>query len=74
MPIWQVLSSSERASPVIFTVSSVFARGLRFFIVAALLWRFGEPIRQFIEARLGLLFAVFCALLVGGFVVIKFLV
>ena len=44
------------------------------FIVAALLWRFGEPIRQFIEARLGLLFAVFCALLVGGFVVIKFLV
>jgi hypothetical protein len=23
MPIWQVLSSSERASPVIFTVSSI---------------------------------------------------
>ena len=69
-----ILSGVTGLDPVIFTVSSVFARGLRFFIVAALLWRFGEPIRQFIEARLGLLFAVFCALLVGGFVVIKFLV
>ena len=55
------------------TVASVAARGLRFFIVAGLLWHFGEPIRELIEKRLGLLFGLFCALLLGGFAAVKFL-
>ncbi len=55
-----------------FIVTSIVARGLRFFIVAALLWKFGEPIRDFIEKRLGLMFILFCLLLVGGFYVLKF--
>ena len=50
-----------------FMVTSVLARGLRFFIVAALLWKFGAPIRDFIERRLGLMFTLFVVLLVGGF-------
>ncbi len=49
-----------------FMVTSVLARGLRFFIVAALLWKFGAPIRDFIERRLGLVFTAFVVLLVGG--------
>ena len=53
--------------------TSILARGLRFFIVAGLLWRFGEPIRDFIEQRLGLLFTVFIALLLGGFLVVRYL-
>jgi membrane protein YqaA with SNARE-associated domain len=57
----------------VFIVSSIFARALRFFLVAALLWRFGEPIRDFIERRLGLVFIVFCVVLVGGFALIGFL-
>jgi membrane protein YqaA with SNARE-associated domain len=56
-----------------FTVASILARGLRFFVVAALLWWIGPPIRTFIEKRLGLVFTVFVVLLVGGFVAIKFL-
>jgi len=56
-----------------FIVTSVVARGLRFFIVAGLLWKFGEPIRDFIERRLGLMFALFCILLVGGFYLVRFL-
>jgi membrane protein YqaA with SNARE-associated domain len=55
-----------------FTVASVLARGLRFFIVAALLYWIGQPIREFIEKRLGLMFTLFCVLLVGGFVLLKF--
>lgn len=55
-----------------FTVASVVARGGRFFLVAALLWAFGEPIRAFIERRLGLLTVVFFVLLVGGFVAIRY--
>jgi hypothetical protein len=43
-------------------------------IVGGLLWRFGEPIKAFIERYLGLLTTVFCILLVGGFVAVRFLV
>ena len=57
-----------------FILASVLSRGLRFFIEAALLWRFGEPIREFIERRLGLLFTVFVVLLIGGFVLARWLV
>jgi membrane protein YqaA with SNARE-associated domain len=56
-----------------FIITSIIARGLRFFIVAALLWKFGAPIRDFIEKRLGLMFTLFVLLLVGGFAVVKFL-
>lgn len=57
----------------VFIVSSIFARALRFFLVAALLWRFGAPIRDFIERRLGLMFVLFCVLLIGGFALIGLL-
>ncbi|MAM68131.1 MAG: cytochrome B [Rhodospirillaceae bacterium] len=54
-----------------FTTASVLARGLRFFVVAALLYWIGQPIREFVEKRLGLLFTIFCVLLIGGFLLIK---
>lgn len=57
----------------IFIASSIFARALRFFIVAALLWKFGEPIRDFIEKRLGLMFILFCLILIGGFAMVGIL-
>jgi membrane protein YqaA with SNARE-associated domain len=53
-----------------FAVASVISRGIRFFVIAALLWRFGEPIRDFIEKRLTLVFSVSVAALVGGFLVV----
>ena len=69
-----ILSGVTKLDFLIFTVASIGARGLRFYFVAGLLWYYGEPIREFIERRLGILFAVFCILLVGGFVAIKFLI
>ena len=56
-----------------FIMTSILARGLRFFVVAGLLWRFGAPIRDFIERRLGLMFTLAVALLIGGFMVVKVL-
>ncbi|SHG22498.1 YqaA family protein [Cognatishimia maritima] len=56
-----------------FVATSILARGLRFFIVAALLWKFGSPIRNFIEKRLGLMFTLFLAILFGGFLAVRFL-
>jgi len=69
-----ILSGVTSLDLLVFVVASVAARGLRFFIVAALLWKFGEPIRDFIEKYLGLLFVAFCVLLIGGFVLVKFLI
>ena len=56
-----------------FVATSILARGVRFFVVALLLWKFGEPVRAFVERRLGLMFAVFIALLLGGFFAVRFL-
>ena len=56
-----------------FVITSIIARGLRFFVVAALLWRFGAPIKDFIERRLGLMFTLFVVLLVGGFAAVRYL-
>ena len=47
---------------------------MRFYIVAALLWRYGEPVRNFIERHLGKLALLFIVLLVGAFVLLKLLV
>ena len=68
-----ILSGSTGLNLTVFVVASVIARALRFFVVATLLWKFGEPIRDFIEKRLGLMFTLFCILLIGGFYVVKFL-
>ncbi|KPP87632.1 MAG: putative membrane protein [Rhodobacteraceae bacterium HLUCCO07] len=56
-----------------FIATSILARGLRFFIVAILLWKFGAPIRDFIERRLGLMFALFVIILLAGFYAVKYL-
>ncbi len=57
--------------PIAFTAASIIGRGVRFFLVAALLWKFGAPIRDFIERRLGWVVAVGFILLIGGFLAIK---
>jgi membrane protein YqaA with SNARE-associated domain len=65
-----ILSGSTGLNFAVFMVASLIARALRFFVVAALLWKFGPPIRGVIEERLGLVFSLFVAALVGGFLVL----
>lgn len=69
-----IASGATGLNLVVFAVASVIARGLRFYIVAGLLYWFGPPIRAFIEKRLGLVLSVFLILLFGGFLAIKFFV
>lgn len=57
-----------------FIGASIIARAMRFYLVAGLLYFFGEPIREFIERRLVLVTTVFVVVLVGGFVAIRYLV
>jgi membrane protein YqaA with SNARE-associated domain len=57
----------------VFIAASVATRGARFFLVAGLLYVFGEPVRAFIEKRLTLVTTLFVLLVVGGFVGLKYL-
>lgn len=68
-----IMSGWTGLSLPVFILSSIIARGLRFFVVAALLRRYGSPIRDFIERRLGLVFMAFIVILVGGFYLVKYL-
>lgn len=60
-------------NPLIYALSLIPARLPRFYIEAILLWKFGEPIRAFVEKRLALIFTLFVAILIGGFVMLKFI-
>jgi len=57
----------------IFVVASILSRGIRFFLVAALIWKFGPPVSRFIDRYFNLLTLIFGLLLVGGFVVVSWL-
>ena len=57
----------------VFIVSAIAARALRFFAVAALLYYFGTPIRDFIERRLGLVFTLLVVILIAGFFAFRFI-
>lgn len=68
-----ILSGATGLDFAVFMVASLIARGFRFYIEAALLWRFGPPIRDFVERRLALVTTVFLVLLFGGFVAARYL-
>jgi membrane protein YqaA with SNARE-associated domain len=54
----------------LFIVLSIITRGVRFYLLAFLLNRYGDRARQIIEKRLGLWTAIFLIFLVLGFVVV----
>ncbi|WP_176590368.1 YqaA family protein [Sphingobium sp. EM0848] len=51
-----------------FLWASVLSRAFQFMLVGFLFWKFGSPIKAFIEKYLGLLSAAFLVLVVGGFI------
>ncbi len=58
---------------LIFLVASLVSRSLRFFLVAWLLYRYGKEMRGFIDRYFNLLSILFLILLVGGFLLLKYI-
>ena len=58
----------------VFILTSIVARGIRFFAVAGLIYVFGPPVRAFVEKRLGLVFTASLAILIGGFVLARYVI
>lgn len=58
----------------ILVIASIISRAARFYMEAALLWKFGEPMKRVIDANFALITTVVGILGVGGFVAVKYLV
>lgn len=69
-----IASGATQLNIATFLIFSVIARGGRFYSVAGLLYLVGPPVRDFIEKRLGLVFTLGVAALLGGFVAVRYLV
>jgi membrane protein YqaA with SNARE-associated domain len=67
-----ILAGVAQVSFLFFVVSAVLARGARFFALAWALRRWGEPIREFVEKRLGLLAGLAAAILIGLYFLFKY--
>ncbi|MBB3948225.1 membrane protein YqaA with SNARE-associated domain [Rhizobium skierniewicense] len=60
-----ILSGAANISLGVFIVSAIVTRAARFFLLAGLLQRYGEPIRHFIEKRLGMITAIAAGALIA---------
>ena len=56
-----------------FLLASTVSRSARFFLVAGLIWKLGPSIKSFIDKYFNLLALAFTVLLIGGFVLVRFI-
>jgi membrane protein DedA with SNARE-associated domain len=72
--IFTITAGISKINFFMFVIASIISRGLRFFIVATIIYIFGAPITRWIDRYFNLLAIVFTVLLIGGFIVVKYLV
>ena len=67
------IAAGATAMPLyVLVVASIIARSARFFLVGALLWKFGQPMQDWIDRHFALATTVVGVLFVGGFAALKF--
>lgn len=71
MKVVTILSGAAGVNGWLFVASAIVARGGKFFVIAWLLRRYGEPIRHFIEKRLGMIALAVVLALVAVYFAIK---
>lgn len=68
------IAAGATAMPLYILVgASIVSRSARFFLEAALLWKFGEPMKRIIDRHFALITTLGGILLVGGFLAISML-
>lgn len=70
--VFTIAAGAFRIDFLVFVLASIAGRAGRFFLLAALIYRFGPSIRTFIDKYFNLLTVAFFALLVLGFVFIRY--
>ncbi|MDX9923841.1 MAG: YqaA family protein [Ignavibacteriaceae bacterium] len=72
--VFTVTGGAFNVNIVLFTIASILGRAGRFFLVSYLIWKFGPQIKTFIDKYFNMLAIGFTVLLIGGFVIIKYLI
>jgi membrane protein YqaA with SNARE-associated domain len=72
--VFTVTAGAFEINLFMFFVASLISRGARFFLIAWLIWKFGPSIKQFIEKYFNALAMGFTALLIGGFILISYII
>ncbi len=70
--VFTIAAGAFKINFPIFLVASAISRSARFFLLALLIYHFGPPIRLFIDKYFNLLVIAFTVLLLGGFLLIKY--
>ncbi|MBE6449451.1 MAG: DedA family protein [Alphaproteobacteria bacterium] len=68
-----IASGAVELNLFVFAIASIISRGMRFFLIAWLLYKWGKPMKDYIEKNLGWLSVLFVILLIGSFLLIKFI-
>jgi membrane protein YqaA with SNARE-associated domain len=71
--IFTISAGAFKINFVIFLIASAISRSARFFLVGWLIYKFGPTIKKFIDRYFNTLAFVFVALLIGGFILVKYL-
>jgi len=69
--LFTITAGAFKINFVTFVLVSIVSRAARFFLVAAFIYKFGAPVRHFIERYFNLLTILFFILLIGGFLLVK---
>lgn len=71
--LFTITAGAFRIDFFTFMIASIVSRSARFFIVAGLIYKFGAPVREYIDKYFNLLSIAFFVLLIGGFALVKLL-
>jgi len=71
--VFTISAGFFRVNLPVFITASLLSRGARFFLISGLIYIFGERIKTFIDRYFNILSYAFILLLIGGFVIIKYL-
>lgn len=63
--IFTIAAGMCKINFVMFVIAAAIARAMRFFLIAWLIWKYGAPIKSFIDKYLNLLATLLAVLLVG---------
>jgi membrane protein YqaA with SNARE-associated domain len=72
--VFTIASGVFKLNFFLFVIASTISRSLRFFAIAALFRKFGPEIKSFIDKYFNLLAILFFILLLGGFLVVRFII
>jgi len=70
--LFTITAGAFKINFVTFMLVSILSRSARFFLVAAFIYKFGAPVRHFIERYFNILTILFFILLIGGFLLVKY--